>query len=199
MAASPGHPLLATVIETVVNHVRNRFTSVDVMQTMCPQVDFRLSHSYDVLFTSKFSFDHKKLQTNIENSPIGFVVQQFSAGPCILGASLNKLIGRETQSSFEPGEFLSSVETDRTFLFPGRFIFLNQAKDDMGAHRFTYLERNLIVAATDMPDYDDRVTTENGVEGHYSKLRKKAGIYGQEGLYADNNIANEDIRFKLNN
>ena len=54
IAAAPGHPLLASVIQHVVNNIRNRFTSVDVMQTLCPDVDFRLSHSFDVLFTSEF-------------------------------------------------------------------------------------------------------------------------------------------------
>lgn len=170
IAAAPGHPLLASVIQNVVNNIRNRFTSVDVMQTMCPEVDFRLSHSFDVLFTT---------------------------GPCILGASLNKLIGRESQRSFEPGELL--VNESANISFPGKLIFLNQARGDMGAHRFTFLEKNLIIAATDMPSYDDRVTVEDGhgLKDHYSKLRKKADIYGQEGLYKDNKIANEEIRFKL--
>ena len=120
-----------------------------------------------------------------------------SAGPCILGASLNKLIGRESQRSFEPGELL--VNESANISFPGKLIFLNQARGDMGAHRFMFLEKNLIIAATDMPSYDDRVTVEDGhgLKDHYSKLRKKADIYGQEGLYKDNKIANEEIRFKL--
>lgn len=54
MAAAPGHPFLAEVIETVVNNVRNRFTSLDVMNSMCPEVDFFLTHRSDILFTSKF-------------------------------------------------------------------------------------------------------------------------------------------------
>jgi len=54
MAAAPGHPFLAAVIEAVVNNVRNRFTSLDVMNSMCPVVDFFLSHRSDILFTSKF-------------------------------------------------------------------------------------------------------------------------------------------------
>lgn len=54
MAAAPGHPFLAAVIETVVNNVRNRFTSVDVMQSMCPgDLDFYVFHRYDILMTSK--------------------------------------------------------------------------------------------------------------------------------------------------
>lgn len=56
MAAAPGHPFLAKVIETVVNNVRNRFTSLDVMNTMCPDVDFYLTHRFDLLFTSEYGF-----------------------------------------------------------------------------------------------------------------------------------------------
>ena len=31
----------------------------------------------------------------------------------------------------------------------------------MGAHRFTLLKKNMVVAATDMPDYDDRKQIED--------------------------------------
>ncbi len=61
----------------------------------------------------------------------------------------------------------------------------------MGAHRFTNLEQNLVVAATDMPDYDDREKLED--MEHYSKTHVKTGIYGLEKLYTDKNTANEDI------
>ncbi len=64
----------------------------------------------------------------------------------------------------------------------------------MGAHRFTLLERNLVVASTDFPDADDRVKQEKPPE-HYSKTHVKAGIYGVDKLYADNVKANEELRF----
>ena len=62
----------------------------------------------------------------------------------------------------------------------------------MGAHRFTLLEQNLVVAATDMPDYDDRETI--GDKEHYSKTHAKKGIYGLEKLYINQEKANEDIK-----
>lgn len=65
----------------------------------------------------------------------------------------------------------------------------------MGAHRFTLLEKNLVVAATDMPDYDDRETL--GDKEHYSKTHAKIGIYGLEKLYTNNHRANEDIRIYI--
>ena len=54
LAAAPGHPFLAAVIETVVNNVRNKFTAVDVMQSLCPDVDLYVTHSWDLLHTSEF-------------------------------------------------------------------------------------------------------------------------------------------------
>lgn len=54
IASAPGHPILAEVIQTVVNNVRNRFTELDVMNTMCPDVHFSVGHKYSVLLTSKY-------------------------------------------------------------------------------------------------------------------------------------------------
>ena len=66
----------------------------------------------------------------------------------------------------------------------------NQNKQDMGAHRFTWLERNLMVAATDMPDYDDRPPEME----HYSKTHEKVGVFGLKKLYRDGKKANEEIK-----
>ena len=63
----------------------------------------------------------------------------------------------------------------------------------MGSHRFTLLEKNLVVAATDLPDADDRENQEKPPE-HYSKTHVKAGIYGLDRLYTDNKRANEELR-----
>jgi len=185
IAAAPGHPFLAKAIETVVNNIRNRFTSVDVDATFCPNPELSVLHAFDTLFT---------------------------AGPCILGSVVNKALGRHGQTSFEPGPIdpwsskdatsratkaTSFVLGDVALRIPGRTVILKQNKWDMGAHRFTLLEKNMVVAATDMPDYDDRINQEGNKE-HYSKTHVKAGIYGLEKLYTDNVKANEDIRFVVN-
>ena len=52
IAAAPGHPILVKAIETVVNHVRNRFTSVDMDATFCPDPELSVLHAYDTLFTA---------------------------------------------------------------------------------------------------------------------------------------------------
>lgn len=209
IAAAPGHPYLAKAIETIVNQVRNRFTSVDVDETLCEYHDDRsenkqpelsVLHAYDTLFT---------------------------AGPCLLGSSINRVLGRHGQTSFRPGEITgiwdsndrSKTKQGTSFVIgladdnadhnnnarlPGRTIILHQNKWDMGAHRFTFVEENLVIAATDLPDADDlaashdktkeKKASETPPREHYSKTHVKTGIYGVEHLYTDRKIAYEDIR-----
>ena len=184
IASAPGHPFLAKTIETVVNNVRNRFTSVDTDNMFCPNPELSVLHAFDTLFT---------------------------AGPCILGAMVNKVLGRHGQTTFEAGEidlwerskqsalekgteFIIGVDDKPNKKIPGRAIILSQNKFDMGSHRFTFVEKNLVVAATDLPDSDDRANQEKTPE-HYSKTHVKAGIYGLDRLYTDFVRANEDLRF----
>ena len=122
---------MAKAIENVVNGIRNRFTAVDTDNLLCDgtnKPELSISHAYDTLFT---------------------------AGPCILGMTINAVLGRNVQETFSAGEIVSKTDPDETkssSRIPGRSIILQQNKQDMGAHRFTLVERNLLVAATDMPD-----------------------------------------------
>lgn len=184
LAVAPGHPILARVIELVVNNIRNRFTGVDYDDMLCPNPVLSVSHMVNFLFT---------------------------AGPCILGAALNDVLGKHMQEEIKAGEIdiwevekkknpsLVDMDTiinnnDVRRYIPGRTAILSQNKEDMGAHRFTLLEKNIILAATDMPDYEDR---ENQDSKHYTKTRVKAGIYGLDKLYKDNDIADEEIRIYI--
>lgn len=213
IAAAPGHPFLAKAIETIVNQVRNRFTCVDMDETFCEyhedrskvkQPELSVLHAYDTLFT---------------------------AGPCLLGSSINRVLGRPGQTSFHPGEikgiwnnnernktkqgtsFVVGVPDDYVDLYnarlPGRTIILHQNKWDMGAHRFTFVEENLVIAATDLPDSNDLLAeSEESTKAdkdaktppreHYSKTHAKTGVYGVEHLYTDRTIAYEDIRIFVN-
>jgi hypothetical protein len=183
IASAPGHPFLAKTIEAVVNNVRNRFTSVDTDNMFCPDPELSILHAFDTLFT---------------------------AGPCILGAMVNKVLGRHGQTPFHSGEmdiwetskrqaaekgtaFVIGVDDKPSSRIPGKTIILHQNKWDMGAHRFTLPDKNLVVAATDLPDADDRANQEKPPE-HYSKTHVKAGIYGLDRLYVDNERDNEEIR-----
>jgi hypothetical protein len=143
---------------------------------LCPNPVLSVSHSVDTLFT---------------------------CGPCILGAALNDVLKRHKQHEWVSGDVdiwesergkdngvVVVAPDDPRLLIPGRTVILDQNKNDMGAHRFTWVERNLMVAATDMPDYDDRPPDKE----HYSKTHEKVGVYGLKKLYVDNNKANEEIR-----
>ncbi|KAL3776566.1 hypothetical protein ACHAWO_013227 [Cyclotella atomus] len=180
IASAPGHPFLARTIEIVVNNIRNRFTAVDYDDMLCPNPILSVSHTVDTLFT---------------------------CGPCILGAGINNILGRHMQHKFEAGDIdiwqienqmsgnssVSIRPDDPRLLIPGRTVILEQNKNDMGAHRFTWLDRNLIIAATDMPEYDDRPPSKE----HYSKTHEKAGVYGMRKLYTNSKRANEDIRITV--
>lgn len=195
MAVAPGHPILAKVIETVVNQVRNRYTSVDVDSMFCPDPELSILHAFDTLWTS---------------------------GPCSLGSTLNRVLGRHGQEPLKPGEIdpwkdhtqrqkaadgtsfvdLGDGDQDPSYRIPGRIVLLNQNKWDMGAHRFTLLEKNLVIAATDLPDSNDREKlkeedneNESKSHEHYSKTHASVGVYGVEHLYTDKERARQNIRF----
>ena len=180
---------MAKTIELVVNNIRNRFTSVDYDDMLCPDPVLSASHLWDILFTT---------------------------GPCILGTAMNLVLQRHPQTGFTTGEVdiwgsggshgyenesdkssskyknkpPKMVEPDDPRLaIPGRSIILRQDKNDIGAHRFTLEERNLIVCSTDMPDYDDRPK-----KPHYAESGKQTSLYGTTQLYSDFSSANEEIR-----
>ena len=165
IAAAPGHPFIAKAVEVVVNNVRNRFTSLDYDNMFCPNPELSIMHSFDTLFT---------------------------AGPCIMGGAVNMALGRHGQTSFNPGE-IDLTQSAKSKKIPGKAIILSQNKEDMGSHRFTNVENNLVVASTDMPGADDRSVQENAPV-HYSKAHVRKGIYGLKGVYKDLEKANAEMR-----
>ena len=166
VAASPGHPFIARAIELVVNQIRNRMTSVDLDNMLCPDVVLQHSHFWDLLFVT---------------------------GPCALGGAINSVLGRRLQHHIAPGELdiLNSTGRMDGIILPGRTIIFDQNKEDMGSHRFTWLEKNVVVATTDMPDYDDR----GNDKVHYSdKGGEKQIMFGLRNVYADLVPVREKIR-----
>jgi len=76
IASAPGHPILADIIETIVNNVRERFTGKDILNSMCHEgeiIDMETVMNHQDLFTS---------------------------GPCLLGAVVNKILGRAPQTAY---------------------------------------------------------------------------------------------------
>ena len=104
------------------------------------------------------------------------------------------LFETETKAQLEGKRTAIVVDPDDPrLLIPGRSVLLKQNKEDMGSHRFTHEQENLIIAATDMPEYDDRPKS---IE-HYSKSHVKFGVYGLTKLYKDSKRANEEIVIRL--
>ena len=120
-----------------------------------------------------------------------YMLYFITAGPCILGATINRFLGRHPQTSFEASRYVDDK-------FPGKFIILKANKKDMGSQRFTSVEKNTVVAATDLPDSDDRFLSlgQTMEKNHYSSIRTRGEIFGSSGLYTDFNIANEMIKFE---
>lgn len=140
--------------------------------------DLDLSHSYDLLYIT---------------------------GPCILGGALNLVMGNHIQSHIDPGELrawnFTKEEPPEPYYsdgdnIQGRIIILGQNKNDMGSHRFTSLENNILVAATDMPGYQDR----NGAK-HYSdsKSEKRYVLFGMKDVFKNLTPSNEVIKLVVSN
>jgi hypothetical protein len=182
LAAAPGHPIIAKTIEMVVNTIRNRYTAVDIDNMLCPTKanhrlpDLDLSHSFDLLYIT---------------------------GPCMLGGALNAVLGEHFQSHITPGEIITwnnsalnnwdPDDKEQPFI-EGRTVILAQNKNDMGSHRFTFVEKNMVVATTDMPNYDDR----NGVK-HYSdsKNEKRHTLFGMKGIFKNSFKVNQIIKLTV--
>ena len=105
IASAPAHPFLVRVIEHVVNNIRNRFTVVDYDRMMCPMPETSVVHAFSTLFT---------------------------AGPCILGLTVNEVMGRGLQQTFVEGDLVGPEEGGSGMVVPGRTIILKQNKWDMG-------------------------------------------------------------------
>ncbi len=164
IAATPGHPFIAKALEKIVNQIRNRFTGVDIDDMLCPGVALDHSHSWDLLFLT---------------------------GPCVIGGAINDVLNKHMQAPINPGYLdVSGAQVS----LPGRSVILSQNKNDMGWHRFTWLEKNIIVAGTDMPDYEDRLD-----QKHYSDKPDAIAmsLFGTKNIYRDTVSKDEDIRITI--
>jgi Glycosyltransferase sugar-binding region containing DXD motif len=184
VASAPGHPFLAKALETVVNQVRNRFTLVDIDATFCPNPELSVLHAWPSL----------------------------AMGPCLLGSSINRVIGRHPGTSHVAGELVglwtgkqhALTEHGTSFVvsggdsvesrIPGRTVFLKQDKNlTSGKHQFLMAENDAVFAATDFPDIKQEQKVNNGPE-HYVQTQMKNIVWGSELVYVDQISANEDVR-----
>ena len=178
MASAPGHPVLARVIELVVNQVRKRSTSVDFELDMCSSPDlWMVIDKWKVLFLT---------------------------GPCALGSAMNQLLGNGPQERFLPGEIItqagSALATFSTTTgppVPPRIVLLDHNSDWVkeGIQNFVVPETNLTVAAANIGGWKrDKAT-----KLHYSDTpgANDAWIWGLNGVYKDLAQVDENIRIAI--
>ena len=171
IGSAPGHPFMAAAIETVVNYVRNRYTAVDIMNSVC--------HEGKV---DKFDVSHEDLHLS---------------GPCLLGKVVNQVLGRPPQSTYNVHSTYDSILQSRNIT--GSLQLLEFQKNHfLGGERFMLHSKNLIVAATTFGDAKDEIEKKSP-GNHYSGLipNKRGRIFGSFDVYQDMNSVNEDIKLVL--
>ena len=169
IGSSPGHPFLAAAIETVVNYVRNRYTTVDIMNGLCRD---EILEFYDT--------GHEDLHLS---------------GPCLLGKVVNQVLGRSPQSKFNVHHSYESLLKAKGI--NGTMQLLEYQKDHfLGGERFILPSKQLIVAATTFKNGKDEIEKKSGAK-HYSQLipAKRGRVFGSFGVYTDMNSFNEDVKF----
>ena len=78
-----------------------------------------------------------------------------------------------------------------------------QDKNDLGAMRFTDVERNILVASTDMPGLSKLPLSTSGSirksqgRKHYSLAGKGSWLWGTRDIYNNMNVSNEYINLKV--
>ena len=171
IGSAPGHPFMAAAIETVVNYVRNRYTIVDIMNSLCH--DGYIEHYAEM---------HEAL---------------YLSGPCLLGNVVNQVLGRPPQTVFDFAAKKSYNMLLHALGVPGDLELLEyQQSHFLGGNRFILPSKNLVVAGTAFPRAKDAVEIRSP-SSHYSRLAGLGKLFGTFETYVDMDGVNEDIRLVL--
>jgi hypothetical protein len=195
IGSAPGHPFLVRAVERLINNILNRADYHDMERSLCfesgPTTKVWKARALSILLLS---------------------------GPCLLGQAVNDALGRESVSAYEPGwlQFAGDqdrlVEDDSSSSPIGDALLLCSSKADMGAFRFSDVDRNLMVASTLMkgmskdpiqrleqhsaPPASDKSLAENQ-HIHYSLVEHANDIFGVADVYIDNMVNNELIKLNV--
>lgn len=175
IGSAPGHPILVEAVEWLVNMILNRADAYDFERQLCRDSD-------------------RNLQV--------WKVRQgrllLLSGPCALGMAANRALGKSNPVARIKSGWLVSERNEPDI---GESLVLRGDKFDMNAFRFTDVDRNLIVASTDMIDL-----TSTPLEAkqdnlrklaHYSETEAMDDVFGAKGVYIDNLVTNEEIRLEV--
>jgi hypothetical protein len=167
IASTPGHPFLVQALETLVNQVRNRFTTIDISSTFCPRPELSVLYGYDTLFIT---------------------------GPCMLGGAANKVLGRSLQSSFKAGEIHTNKVPGRTIILHqdksdlGSHRYTDLTRNAIVfATGFEQLE--------DVQNKIQKLGKYVGK--HYKDTQARTGAFATRGVYVNRKKSNEDIRIVI--
>jgi len=177
LGSAPGHPLIAKAVEKSVTNILNRADYYDIERAVC--------------HISGGSSEIWKLR---------FLPLLTITGPCLLGVAINEMLKRDPLENFEAG-WISNLKDPGVF---GDMLLLQASRDDMGAFRFTDVDRGIIVASTNMNgmvhmdkdafDADAETPNEGRDEmTHYSKSEIGVDVFGSELVYIDKYVTNEVI------
>ena len=188
IGSAPGHPYIIRAVERMMNLVLNRADLYDMEREICRN-EKHMGETW---------------KTRIEPNLL-------LSGPCALGVAVNEAIGRDPVSNFDEG--LEAANTAGLQNNLGDTLVLVLDKNDLGALRMSDVDRNFIVANTDMPGLNKEPiktvsTTRLGYMGresklpeerspHYSLAGKGDWLWGTKYVYSDDLTANELVRLNV--
>lgn len=188
MGAAPGHPFMVQAAEALLNNVLNRVDYYDMEREMC-----------------------RALGTSGEVWKMRALTILSLSGPCLLGSAVNKALGRHNNlSKYDPGWLMPEYTNHTTSHGEIRdALLLIASRADMGALRFSDVDRNVMVASTGMTELSkDPILTVNEITAqgqrdkatshvHYSQFEHVNDVFGADGIYVDNLVTNENVKLSV--
>jgi hypothetical protein len=182
LGAAPGHPFIVRAVERLVNLILDRSDLLDFEREIA-----------------------LKSGRDTELWKVRVLPELMLSGPCALGVSVNEVLENSPVTNIDVGWMANTSEVYNPSEL-GDVLILMQDKHDMGAMRFTDVERNILVASTDMPGLSKKPLSPKGyfrtpeTKAHYSKAVKGwkgFHIWGTNDVYIDSLVSNELVKINL--
>jgi len=192
IGSAPAHPFMIRAVERMMNLVLNRADLYDMEREIC----------------QNSNFSGETWKTRIEPNLL-------LSGPCALGVAVNEAIGNDPVTKFDIGFTLQPTPGTENPHLSGDTLILGLDKNDLGALRMSDIDRNIIVASTDLPGLSkDPIESPAlgkrkaiiGAKGvgtsakrppHYSLAGKGDWVWGTQYVYTDALTANEIIKLNI--
>ena len=210
MGTSPGHPFMVRTVERSLNMILNRADAFDIEQEMC-QISGREMDYWKIRLSPPLNLCGPcSLGISVNEALERDSMSRYEVG--LMKADHNGY--RWGINSDSPGHLNFNILKVRRPAFSGFKIFestvgaqlflpfsTQQNKKDLGSHRFTDVERDVIVGSTDIFGVTAKAINtgkkDTKKRQHYSKAIKENSVWGAHKVYVDNKMANETITFVL--